>query len=56
MSEEQTCLTHEELNIWKAVDDGDGEQLLKLLVPRSTACPVVNRGTREEPNYVAYCD
>ena len=31
MNEEQTCLTHEELNIWDAIDDGDGERLLELL-------------------------
>ncbi|MBT3334023.1 MAG: hypothetical protein HN394_21170 [Rhodospirillaceae bacterium] len=31
MSEEQTSLTHEELNIWDAIDGGDGELLLKLL-------------------------
>ena len=32
MSEEQTSLTHEELNIWDAIDGGDGELLLKLLM------------------------
>ena len=32
MSEEQTSLTHEELNIWDAINDGDGELLLKLLM------------------------
>ena len=31
MSEEQTSLTHEEWNIWDAIDGGDGELLLKLL-------------------------
>lgn len=31
MSEEQTSLTHEELNIWDAIDGGDGGLLLKLL-------------------------
>ena len=31
MNEEQTSLTHEELNIWDAIDDGDGERLLELL-------------------------
>ena len=31
MSEEQTSLTNEELNIWDAIDGGDGELLLELL-------------------------
>ena len=37
MNEEQTSLTHEELNIWDAIDDGDGERLLELLEDFFTA-------------------